>query len=74
VLIRTIEKYYYKSNVRRPIDIEYHFPRHAEWDECTSTLLKIASVIIDGFKLKPDFVLKGKKLNDMKYRMFAQLQ
>ena len=45
IVMKTIEKLYYKSNFRKPMEYDYQFPRHNAWEECPSTFLKIALAV-----------------------------
>jgi hypothetical protein len=62
VLLKTIEKYYYRSAFMKPMEYEYHFPRHASWAECSITYNKIAYLVMH---LCPSIQihLKGNKLH-----------
>jgi hypothetical protein len=74
VLLKTIEKYYYKSTYKKPLEYEYHFPRHAQWSECPTTYMKIAHLVFELLKTDADIEVKGKNLSEMNFNIYNQLE
>ena len=73
IILKTIEKYYYKSTFKRPMEFEYHFPRHANRTECSITYNKIAYLVM---LLCPSLQiqLKGSTLPEMNNSIFQLLE
>lgn len=68
-----MERYYYKSNFRKPLLYDFSFPRHSDWSECNTTFLKIALVIHDMLKI-PSLTVIGGSLAEMKKNIYVQLE
>lgn len=66
ILYSIISKSYYHSNFRKPLELEYHLPRHNELTDCNNTLSKLAFILIHVLRMPSKISPQGKNLSEMK--------
>ena len=73
-ILKTVQQEYYQCQIRKPIEMEYHFPRHSNFLECEETFEKMLYIIVKIIKFEQKMTCKGATLKEMKSSLIKQFE